>query len=768
MRGGQSQISSEPRDTLPTQLAGYFWAIAATWTLIAIAAFCWDYLNEKHVMRELVEGRLRGHIELNLAVRKWITSHGGVYVPITDETPANPYLSFIPERDITTPSGKQLTLVNPAYAMRQLSSVFSDVVGISGHLTSLNPIRPQNAPDEWERKALTAFEGGVKEVIEYTVKDGSSYLRLMRPFRTEKGCLKCHAHQGYKEGDIRGGLSVSVPLDEYEKKEREHIPMMILSYASIWFVGLGMVGFGFRKLRHQVAKRAESEDARSRLATAVEHVAESIIITNAAGVITYVNPAFERITGYVRSEAVGKTPAILKSGKHDDSFYKNLWGTLQRGEVWSGHFTNRRKSGRLFEDETTISPIISRSGAVAGYVSVQRDVTKMMAMERQTRQSQKLQAMGTLAGGIAHDFNNVLTAILGYSELLMDDLPKTGEQRENLEEVRKAALRAREMVKQILTFSRQGEGVKKPIQPHSIIKETIKLMRAAIPSSIQIHTKIEENMGHVIVDPTQLSQVVINLCSNAEQAMRDMIGDLDITLEKVTLDAPLLSPSATLPPGDYARLIISDTGVGMDSATIERIFEPFFTTREVGQGSGMGLPIVHGIVTGSGGAIMVYSEPGKGSSFKIYLPIVEDVTNGTQEEAKPIPRGTERILLVDDEESLAKLGKRMLERLGYSVVTAVNGKDAMDKASRDPMAFDVVVTDQTMPIMTGEQLAAELNNIRPNLPVIIATGYSHSINREKAAALGLAGFINKPLMLSELAEAVRAALDKAKGEHGGA
>jgi PAS domain S-box-containing protein len=369
-------------DSFSQQLVAYFWALVAFWTFLSIAALAWSYISERRVISDLVEAKLRSHITLNFALRRWITSHGGVYVPITEQTPPNPYLSHIQERDITTSSGKHLTLMNPAYAMRQLNQVFSDEVGIAGHLTSLKPLRPENLPDAWERKALESFEHGAKEALEYTMKDGVAHLRLMMPFITEKGCLKCHAHQGYKEGDIRGGLSVSVQLKEYEEKERKYLPIMLLSYTSIWIVGLGMIGFGFRKLRHQITRRVESESAMIRLGVAVNSAGDGIVITDADGVIEYINPAYEEITGYRVAELRGLTSRVLKSGRHDRHFYEDLWNTIKAGRVWRGHIINRKKDGSLYEENMTISPITDAGGNIVNFVCVKHDITSEVALQK--------------------------------------------------------------------------------------------------------------------------------------------------------------------------------------------------------------------------------------------------------------------------------------------------------------------------------------------------------------------------------------------------
>jgi PAS domain S-box-containing protein len=506
--------------------------------------------------------------------------------------------------------------------------------------------------------------------------------------------------------------------------------------------------------------RERAEGKRILLETAIEQAAESVLITDKNGNIQYVNPAFTKVTGYSRDEVLGKNPRILKSGRLKDGFYQEMWSTLTAGHVWAGHFINKRKDGTLYEEDGSISPIRDGAGAITNYVAVKRDVTDEIKMGRQLLQAQKMEAIGTLAGGIAHDFNNILGAILGYTELAQLQIERGSHARSNLGQVLKAANRAKDLVRQILAFSRQTEQEDRPMLMTPIIKEALKMLRASIPSTIEIRQQIHGEPGAVMADPTEIHQVLMNLCTNAAHAMRKKGGLLEIILEDVDTDGYGRGDLAELKPGPYVRLTVKDTGEGIDPAVKDRIFDPYFTTKPKDVGTGLGLSVVHGIATARGGRVVVASALGQGATFQVYLPRLEAaVSEETEFEDQP-ETGTERILFVDDEEMLVMLGKQMLERLGYKVVTKSSPLDALGTFRAAPKKFDVVITDQTMPGMTGDVLAGKLMAIRPDVPIILCTGFSELIHEEKAKKLGIREFVMKPLVLRDLASAVRRALDE--------
>jgi signal transduction histidine kinase/CheY-like chemotaxis protein len=390
--------------------------------------------------------------------------------------------------------------------------------------------------------------------------------------------------------------------------------------------------------------------------------------------------------------------------------------------------------------------------------------TKALARsERQLQQVMKLQAIGTLAGGIAHDFNNILFPIVGYTELTMDDVPEDSQARQNLEEILKAANRAKELVKQILTFSRQSCHEREPLKVQLLIKEALKLLRATIPSNIEIETKVDETCGPINGDPTQIHQVIMNLCTNAYHAMQETGGKLEVELKEVDISYEKSVESLGMTVGPHLELTVKDTGCGMDQSVLERIFEPYYTTKEQGKGTGLGLSVIHGIIKNHGGDISVSSQPGKGTTFTVYLPVIDDVEIETEEVKTPsATNGHEHILLIDDEEQIIDIEQQILERLGYKVTPKTDSEAALEEFAALPDRFDLVITDMTMPKMTGDQLACKLMDIRPDIPVILCTGFNESINEEKALAIGIDKFIMKPVVKDELANTIRTVLDTPK------
>jgi CheY-like chemotaxis protein/two-component sensor histidine kinase len=370
-----------------------------------------------------------------------------------------------------------------------------------------------------------------------------------------------------------------------------------------------------------------------------------------------------------------------------------------------------------------------------------------------------MEAIGTLAGGIAHDFNNILAAILGYAELAGFDLERDSHANKNLDNVIRASYRAKDLVKQILSFSRQSEKEKKPIHISSIIKESIKLLRASLPTTIDIRQDIEPNSGIINANPTQIHQVMMNLCTNAAHAMSEKGGILEVTLTNVALDASAELIHPDLQPGRYLRLKVSDTGEGIPAEILERIFEPYFTTKDISKGTGLGLAVAHGIVKSHQGAIKAQSEPGMGTNFTVYFPIIRKDPLAEKKVTELIPKGEERILYVDDEKTLVDIGQQMLKRLGYSVVTKTNSLEALEEFQKGPEKFDLVITDMTMPNLTGVELSQRLMEIRPDLPIILCTGYSEKIDAQMAKSMGIRGFLMKPPAIQDMANTIREVLN---------
>ncbi|MDM8535601.1 PAS domain S-box protein [Desulfobacterales bacterium HSG17] len=516
----------------------------------------------------------------------------------------------------------------------------------------------------------------------------------------------------------------------------------------------GAMGISF-----DVTESRNVQKEHSLLSKAVEQTAESIIITKKNGLITYINPIFEKISGFTLEEIKDRNFRIFKTNEHDESFYRGMWDTISRGKVWSGHNINRMKNGELREFETTISPIINSAGEIVNFVSVNRDVTLEIAMKNKLRHSQKMEAIGTLAGGIAHDFNNILSPIMGFTELILLEIENDTLIYGNLSKVLKAAERAKELVRQILTFCRGGGKQElKPVCVKPVAEEVLKLLRASLPSTIEIRQNIRSDLN-VMSESTQIHQIIMNLCTNAAHAMRKAGGILEIRLEEVELGTDYTDRQIDMKPGYYLRLTVSDTGKGILPDVKERIFEPFFTTKDKGEGTGMGLSVVHGIVKGYGGTITVYSEPGKGSTFNVFLPVINNADSSVNSRERLIMNGNERILFVDDEEYQVDMCKQMLEHLGYNVAVTTSSLKALSLFGKNPDDFDLVMTDMTMPNMTGDILAKKIMSLRPDIPIILCTGYNEQISKEKAKSLGIRGFVMKPVVMKEMAGIVRNLLD---------
>ena len=462
---------------------------------------------------------------------------------------------------------------------------------------------------------------------------------------------------------------------------------------------------------------------------------------------------------YSMEELFHMTPLDIMIEYSPDSFGKALQplrtGEQKRIQITTVH---RRKNGTLYPVDAYFER--STSNSLPVFLGIVIDITERKRTEEAFRQTetklhqlQKMDALGTLSAGIAHDFNNILGAILGYTELaLIKTFPKE-EVHQDLQQVLKAGKRAKELVKHILTFSRQAEQMRIPIKLHLIVKEALDLLRATLPSTITIQQHLSTESGIVLADPTQIHQVLMNLCTNAEHAMRETGGTLEVRLDNVDISDEQ-SALHELKPGSYLRLSVADTGSGISPEIRDRIFEPFFTTKNMGEGTGMGLSVVHGIIANHGGAITVESRIGQGTTFTIVLPRTDAIVESEMDWSMPIQRRQARILFVDDEESLIQLGQKMLKELGYEAIACKNSLEALDAFRADPYHYDVVITDQTMPNLTGDALARELLSIRPELPIILCTGFSYTMTPEKAQSMGIRAYLRKPILTHELAQTI--------------
>ena len=494
----------------------------------------------------------------------------------------------------------------------------------------------------------------------------------------------------------------------------------------------------------------------ARLVIAVENTAEVIIITDIEGNIQYVNPAFEKITGYSRAEAAAQNFTLLDSGQHDPSFIEQMWDCLKRGEVWRGRFINRKKDHSLYQSDATISPVKNTTGQIINYVSVQRDVTREIQLEKQLRQAQKMEAIGTLAGGIAHDFNNLLLGIQGNISLSLLDLGSESPIVSNLKKIEQYVQNGVELTRQLMGFARGGKyQVRLTDINRLLIEQNLLFSRAN--KAVVFKEEFDTELWNVEADQDQIEQVILNIYMNALQAMPEG-GTLTVRTENVTIDRERFTPYR-VKAGDYVKISVIDTGIGMDEKTQRRIFDPFFTTRDMGRGTGLGLASVYGIIKNHEGFINVESQKNRGTRLEFFLPASRKPAPPKQLAIEKLPRGQGTVLLVDDEEMIIDVGKRMLDKLGYETLTAMNGTEALEIYKTRGNDISLVILDMVMPKVSGGETFDRLKQINPTIKVILCSGYSIDGQATEILKRGCNAFIQKPFNLKTLSQHIRAVLN---------
>jgi PAS domain S-box-containing protein len=507
--------------------------------------------------------------------------------------------------------------------------------------------------------------------------------------------------------------------------------------------------------------RARLTRSHKRLITAIEQSDECVIIIDLEGIVEYVNPAFELVTGYSPSEAIGQSLDPFSNADYEDTVHREILATLHQGRVWHGQFTSYRKDGTSYTEEATISPVRNEQQEISNYVYLKRDVTHQRQLEEQLRQSQKMDAIGQLAGGVAHDFNNLLTAIMSYAGLALEMIPENHVVKEDLEGIQRTAERAAALTRQLLAFARRQVAQPRVIDLNELIVGMNKLLRRLIGADIELITLPGQSLGKVYMDPGQFEQVLVNLVVNARDAMPDG-GKLSIETTNTCLDESYTQHHAGVSPGKYVVLSVSDTGMGMTKEVMDHIFEPFFTTKEVGKGTGLGLATCFGIVAQSRGHIGVYSEPGVGTTLKVYLPYVGAWDNGnlTPDAQVVLPGGTETVLIVEDETTVRDLAARVLRQRGYRILEATNGEEALriidDTPGQHP---DLIVTDIVMPRMGGKELVLHLNKRNITARVLFISGYTDNAVVTGDLLESGSDFLQKPFTPEQLAHKVRQVLN---------
>ncbi len=509
-----------------------------------------------------------------------------------------------------------------------------------------------------------------------------------------------------------------------------------------------------------ITARKQAEEARKRLMAAIEQTGDGILISGPDGAIQYVNPAFEKVTGYSRGEVLGRNPRILKSGEQDQAYYRGLWETISSGRTWEGRMVNKRKDGTLYTVEATISPVRDAAGKIVNYVAVKKDITERLQLESRLRQSQKMEAVGLLAGGVAHDFNNILTAIKGYGALVTRALGPEDPSRKDMLEIMTAADRAVTLTRQLLAFSRKQIMVPQVIDLNKSLGDMVNMLRRIIGEDIRLKTELFSAPCLAKVDPGQMEQVIMNLTLNARDAIPKG-GEITLETAILTPSEEFFSAHPDLARGRLACVKVRDNGCGMSPGEQRHLFEPFYTTKAPGKGTGLGLPVVFGIVKQSRGEIEVESTPGKGSTFSVYLPLAETPPPGEGKNmaGKHPATGHETVLLVEDEPSLRRLGERVLRESGYKVLAASDGQEALKFMEERGEPVDLLITDLVMPGMSGRELGKELARRKLTRRTLYMSGYTDdAISTHGVLEPGVA-FIYKPFSVEALSDKIREVLD---------
>lgn len=657
------------------------------------------------------------------------------------------------------PAGCHSFSANPVFDGDRIAGFEGFLVDITGQRTAERERR------ESEQRYLSLFnsvhEGVGLHRLTYSGGKPDNYVLLDVNSQYE-------AIIGKKREDVAGKLATVVYgtedppyLKEFSSVIETATPFQFETYFApldkYFFISVAPMGGDiFATTFFDVTEQKKTEEAMRSLVTAIEHAEEQIVVTGRDGRIQYCNPAFEKVTGYSRSEAIGQNPRILKSGEHSREFYAGLWAALNQGVVWRGHLINRKKNGARYEEDATISPIPDALGQIAGFVAIKRDVTQQLQLERQLLQSQKLESVGRLAGGVAHDFNNLLTVINGHAAFLAEGIDRRDPLWSSAEEILKAGERAAALTRQLLAFSRKEVIQLRALDLNTTMRDSEHMLQRLIGEDIALVTQLDPGLGQVMADPEQMHQVMMNLVVNARDAMPDG-GRLEIATANVEVakDGAGLPAAARL--GRYVVVTVSDTGSGIDDQTREHIFEPFFTTKGPDKGTGLGLSTVYGIMQQSGGWIEVSSELGSGTSFRLYFPRIDacPLAAAVEVARTGLAHGGETILMVEDEDAVRRFTKAVLEAYGYRVLEAANGDAAVDLARNHPGDIHLLLTDVVLPGINGREVSERVMAARPNVKVLFVSGYTSDIIAHHGVLDNGVAYIPKPFSPAGLATKVQ-------------
>jgi PAS domain S-box-containing protein len=710
--------------------------------------------------------------------RSVLLAHRAMQLYAMRPVPSPPSVALAEER-------ARSELVSPSVILREQRRIYDEerlrmgFPPVAYRIASDDPLNPANRPDEREAALLSSFNAR-RDMAEYQAviqREGRTYLYLALPFPANtQACLGCHGDRaaapawlrerypgpegfGERPGRVRAVESVLLPIAA-ERRWAVTAVAMLLALA-VLMSGLVLSNRWLSRrvkertehLERETAGRLQAEEALRMTQFAVDLMPDAVYRLTRDGTIVYANEAGVRELGYTREEVIGKLQAERVNEEVTPGRLAEIRDILERGGTYRTEGEHHRKDGSVFPVDVCTSRMQFGDGEYLWVVA--RDLTSRKRLEAQVLEAQKMEAIGTLAGGIAHDFNNILSALVGFAELARESMPAGCTGREDVEQILEASARARDLVRQILDFSRKSRRDKQPLQVGRVAAEALKLLRATLPATVEVRDRIDLELW-AVADPTGFHQIVMNLCTNAFQAMAATGGLLVVELTRADAAAGDIPPSRS--PGPCVHLKMSDTGPGMSPEVSSHVFEPYFTTRRSAGGSGLGLSVVHGIVTSYGGTVTVKSELGHGATFDVWLPIAQPPASAARNDDGNTRSGHERILVVDDEQAVRTVSCRMLTGLGYGVRAAAGPEEALGLYRQDPGAFDLVLTDQTMPKMTGLALIERLREISPSVRVVLMTGFSPTLLERSTGEMGIDAILSKPFTRRELAAAVHAAL----------
>lgn len=767
------------------------------WTMVVGYSLIWNMMQIEGQAEYLAKKEAIANWNKDLAFRRWATRHGGLYVKPDERTPPNPYLAHLPERDVVTTDGMKLTLMNPAYMLRQVTDEFEELYGIKGSISGLQPLNPDNLADPWEQQALKRFEQGEEEIIDITEIDGEPHLRLIRPMAMSEGCLKCHAVLGLKAGDIGGGVSVSIPLEPFQAAASETIRQITATHGIVWLLGMLSIFYVVQRGKQYEAERTRHELAIKNIATGVSTATGDAFfhqLVKHVATIFDVDCSFIGIPNKNDPEKIN-TLAIYARGEIVDNIEYPLKGTPCADVVKHGSGLFPSGVQQLFPDDKTLqimnaegyigcamldshekllgilvvmdSKPLQRTTEMAEFLEIfaarAAGETERMHAEAALRRSQKMDAIDQLSGGIAHDFNNQLGIILGYLDFLKKH--SSGDEKSSrwIEIASNATLRCTDLTRQLLSFSRTQSNKKAVVNINTELNEMKTMLARSITPAIDLQYTLDEKLWLTEIDPGEFQDAILNMVINARDAMPNG-GKLLIETSNKTLDAEYAEFNPNAQAGDYVQLILSDTGCGMDHITQEHVFEPFYTTKPKDKGTGLGMSMVYGFIKRFHGFIQIYSELGIGTTLRIYLPRTTankvDAVNEAIDDQN-LPTGTETILIVDDERDLLHLADDYLTSLGYKTRLAESAGQALDilKKNKD---IDCLFSDVVMPGgMNGYELAEQASRNHPGLKVLLTSGFTLKTIAQNGQIRFTTHMLSKPYRKIDLAQYIRQVLDEA-------